>query len=147
MDLATIFGLITGTGLIIASMIIEGSKGGIPITEFWSTSSMLIVLGGTIAATSVAFRMNEVTRVLLLIKFAFTKPKFISHELVQTFIDLAEIGRKGPAELENEMGNIKNFFIKDGVEFITQGIKLEDLREIQSKEKILGIPESPMKLI
>ena len=130
MDLATIFGLITGTGLIIASMIIEGSKGGIPITEFWSTSSMLIVLGGTIAATSVAFRMNEVTRVLLLIKFAFTKPKFILHELVQDFINLAEIGRKGPAELENEMSNIKNFFIKDGVEFITQGIKLEDLRDI-----------------
>ena len=65
MDLATIFGLITGTGLIIASMIIEGSKGGIPITEFWSTSSMLIVLGGTIAATSVAFRMNEVTLSLI----------------------------------------------------------------------------------
>ena len=109
MDLATIFGLITGTGLIIASMIIEGSKGGIPITEFWSTSSMLSVLGGTIAATSVAFRMNEVTRVLLLIKFAFTKPKFISHELVRTFIDLAEIGRKDLLNLKMKWGILKIF--------------------------------------
>ena len=130
MDLATILGLIIGTGLIIASMFIEGSKGGIPITEFWSTSSMLIVLGGTLAATAIAFRMNEVSRVLLLIKFAFTKPKFVLHELVQELIDLAELSRKGPAELEKELPNIKTFFIKDGVEFISQGIKLEDLREI-----------------
>ena len=131
MDFATIIGLFMGTGLILVSMFIEGSKGGIPITEFWSSSSMLIVLGGTLAATAVAFRMNEVGRVLLLIKFAFTKPKFILHELVQEFIDLAELSRKGgPAELEKEISNIKTFFIKDGVEFITQGIKLEDLREI-----------------
>ncbi len=79
MDIATVLGLIIGTGLIIVSMFIEGSKGGIPITEFWSTSSMLIVLGGTLAATAIAFRMNEVSRVLLLIKFAFTKPKFVLH--------------------------------------------------------------------
>ena len=130
MDIATVLGLIIGTGLIIVSMFIEGSKGGIPITEFWSTSSMLIVLGGTLAATAIAFRMNEVSRVLLLIKFAFTKPKFVLHELVKELIDLAEVSRKGPAELEKEISNIKTFFIKDGVEFISQGIKLEDLREI-----------------
>ena len=40
-------------------------------------------------------------------------------------------------ELENEIGNIK-IFIKDGVEFITQGIKLEDLREILEQREILG---------
>ena len=130
MDIATVLGLIIGTGLIIVSMFIEGSKGGIPITEFWSTSSMLIVLGGTLAATAIAFRMNEVSRVLLLIKFAFTKPKFVLHELVKELIDLAEVSRKGPAELEKEISNIKTYFIKDGVEFISQGIKLEDLREI-----------------
>ena len=32
---------------------------------------MMIVLGGTVAATAVAFRLNEVLRVLAIIKFAF----------------------------------------------------------------------------
>ena len=122
MDIATVLGLIIGTGLIIVSMFIEGSKGGIPITEFWSTSSMLIVLGGTLAATAIAFRMNEVSRVLLLIKFAFTKPKFVLHELVKELIDLAELSRKGPAELEKEISNIKTFFIKDGVELYPKAL-------------------------
>ena len=86
MDLATIFGLITGTGLIIASMIMKVVKEFLlQNLEYFRHANCI---RGTIAATSVAFRMNEVTRVLLLIKFALYKPKFISHELVQTFIDL-----------------------------------------------------------
>ena len=130
MDLATILGLIIGTGLVLASMFIEASAGGISMLKFWSASSMMIVLGGTVAATAVAFRLNEVTRVLGIIKFAFTKPKFQTHELVQALIDLAEVNRKGPSELEKEIPNIKYAFIQDGVSFVTQGMKLEDLREI-----------------
>ena len=106
MDLATILGLIIGTGLVLASMFIEASAGGISMLKFLSASSMMIVLGGTVAATAVAFRLNEVTRVLGIIKFAFTKPKFQSQELVQSLIDLAEINRKGPGELEKELPNI-----------------------------------------
>ena len=130
MDLATILGLVLGTALVITSMYLEASSGGISMLEFWNTSSMMIVLGGTIAATAVAFRLNEVLRVLAIIKFAFSKPKFKSEELVQTLIDLAEVNRKGPAELEKELPNVKNPFIQDGVAFITQGMKLEDMREI-----------------
>ena len=130
MDLATILGLVVGIGLIIGSMILEAGKSGMSIMGFWSTSSMLIVLGGTLAATAVAFRLNEVLRVFSLIKYALTKPKFTLHTLVQELIDLAEKGREGPTALENELPNIKTFFIKDGVEFITQGIKLDDLKEI-----------------
>ena len=73
MDLATILGLVVGVGLIIGSMILEASKSGMSIMGFWSASSMLIVLGGTLAATAVAFRLNEVLRVFSLIKYALTK--------------------------------------------------------------------------
>jgi chemotaxis protein MotA len=130
MDLATILGLIIGTALVLASMFIEASSGGISMLKFWSASSMMIVLGGTVAATAVAFRLNEVTRVLGIIKFAFTKPKFKLQELVQAVIELAEINRKGPSELEKAIPNIKFAFLQDGVTFVTQGMKLEDLREI-----------------
>ena len=81
MDIATIFGLITGTGLIIGAMLVEASGGQVPLTKFWNASSMMIVLGGTLAATAVAFRLNEVLRVFSLIKYALTKPKFIFSEI------------------------------------------------------------------
>ena len=63
MDIATIFGLITGTALILTAMIIEASGGQANLTDFWNPSSMMIVLGGTLAATAVAFRLKEVLRV------------------------------------------------------------------------------------
>ena len=96
---------------------------------------MLIVLGGTLAAAAVAFRLNEVSRVLSLIKFAFIKPKFTLHQIVQEFVDLAEVNRQGPTELEKAKDNISQFFMQDGVEFITQGIKIDDLREIMEKRE------------
>ena len=130
MDIATIFGLISGTALIVFSMFLEASKGGISMLKFWSPSSIMIVLGGTLAATSVAFRLHEVRRVVVITKFAFTKPRFVLHELVRAIIDLAATNRKGPSELEKEIPNIKYPFLQDGVVFVTQGIKLEDLRSI-----------------
>ena len=130
MDLATIIGLISGTALILFSMFLEATKSSISMLKFWSPSSIMIVLGGTLAATSVAFRLGEVARVLSIIKYAFIKPKFVLHEVVQAIIDLAEANRKGPVELEKEISNIKYPFLQDGVKFITQGIKLDELREI-----------------
>jgi chemotaxis protein MotA len=130
MDLATILGLVIGTSLILVSMFLEASSGGISMLKFWSASSIMIVLGGTLAATAVAFRLDEVKRVFMIIKFAFSKPKFKLEELVQTLIDLAEVNRKGPSDLEKEIPNIKQPFLQDGVTFVTQGMKLDDLREI-----------------
>ena len=130
MDLATILGLIIGTSLIFVSMFLEASSGGISMLKFWSPSSVMIVLGGTLAATAIAFRLNEVKRVFMIMKFAFTKPKFQLEELVQTIIDLAEVNRKGPSDLEKEISNIKQPFLQDGVTFVTQGMKLDDMRDI-----------------
>ena len=117
MDLATILGLVIGTSLILVSMFLEAASGGISMLKFWSPSSIMIVLGGTLAATAVAFRLHEVKRVFMIIKFAFQKPKFQLEELVQTVIDLAEVNRKGPSELEKEISNIKQPFLQDGVTF------------------------------
>ena len=72
MDFATILGLLSGTGLILGAMFLQSTSSDISMLKFWSTSSMLIVLGGTLTATSVAFRLKEVWRILLIIKYAFT---------------------------------------------------------------------------
>jgi len=130
MDIATIFGLITGTGLIIAAMILEAAGGQVPLTKFWNPSSMMIVLGGTLAATAVGFRLKEVVRVFSLIKFVLQKPKYILSDLVAELITASEVNKKGPNDLEQHIPNVKTPFIQDGIEFISQGIKFEDLEAI-----------------
>ena len=122
MDIATIFGLITGTGLILAAMVLEAAGGQVPLTKFWNPSSMMIVLGGTLAATAVGFRLKEVVRVFSLIKFVLQKPKYILSDLVSELITASEVNKKGPNELEQHISNVKTPFIQDGIEFISMNI-------------------------
>ena len=130
MDFASILGIISGIVLIVGSMINQAGGELAGLISFWSPSSLMIVLGGTIAATAIGFRINEILRVFTLVKFVISKPKFILPELVTELIEAAEVYRKGPAELEKHLTNIKNPFIADGLTFIVNGIKLEDLQNI-----------------
>ena len=132
MDIATIVGLILGIGLIGGSMFLAGLSYGLSISNFWNLESLMIVLGGTLSATAIAFRLNEVKRVFGLIKFVFIKPAFELDEVVDDIVSLGEAYRKDRQSLEAQAANLRNRFLKDGVVFITQGLKLEDLREIMT---------------
>ena len=130
MDIATIIGLVMGVVLIILAMLMQTSFDTAQLGPFWEPSSMMIVLGGTLAATAVGFRLKEILRVFTLIKFVVTKPKYILPDLVKELIDSAEANKKGPAELERHISSIKTPFIQDGLVFINNGIKYDDLKEI-----------------
>ena len=130
MDIATIIGLVMGVVLIILAMLMQTSFDTAQLGPFWEPSSMMIVLGGTLAATAVGFRLKEILRVFTLIKFVVTKPKYILQDLVKELIDSAEANKKGPAELERHISSIKTPFIQDGLVFINNGIKYDDLKEI-----------------
>ena len=130
MDFASLLGLIFGLVLIIGAMLQQAGGEFIALSEFVSLSSLMIVLGGTIAATAIGFRINEILRVFTLVRFVITKPKFVLPDLVKTLTDSAEVYRKGPAELEKHLPNIKHPFIKDGLTFIVNGIKYDDLKAI-----------------
>ena len=58
MDFATIFGLIAGVALIGTGMVLGSIENAVPIYKFWSINSIFIVLGGTIAATAVAYAVS-----------------------------------------------------------------------------------------
>ena len=130
MDIATILGLIAGVALIIVSMLLQAAFEVGELWKFWSASSIMIVLGGTMAATAVGFRLKEILRVFSLIKFVITKPKFILPDLVKELIEASEANKKGPTELEKHIEGVQTYFIKDGLTFIVNGIKYEDLKQI-----------------
>ena len=130
MDFASLIGIISGIILIVGSMFYQGGGEIAGLVAFVNVSSLMIVLGGTVAATAIGFRINEILRVFTLVRFVITKPKFVLADLVRELIEASEVYRKGPAELEKHVPNIKNPFIADGLTFIVNGIKLEDLQNI-----------------
>ena len=130
MDIATIIGLIMGVVLIVLAMLMQAEFDVSLLGPFWEPSSMMIVVGGTVAATAIGFRVKEIVRVFTLIKFVVTKPKYILPELVKELLEASEIYKKGPSELEKHIPNVKTPFIQDGLTFIVNGSSYEDLRNI-----------------
>ena len=96
----------------------------------------MIVLGGTLSATAIAFRLNEVKRVFGLIGFVFKKPAFELDKVVDDIVALGEAYRKDRQSLEAQANGLNNRFLKDGVTFITQGLPLDDLRDIMTTRRI-----------
>lgn len=132
MDLATILGLFTGLGLIVSAVFVQSSgNDALGLVDFYDTASLLIVLGGTLAATAVAFRLAEVKRVIFLIKLVFQKPNFNFKEIVEDIVRLTEVNRSsGIKGLEDEISKTNDPFLRDGIEFITYGYSLEDIKDI-----------------
>ena len=136
MDIASIFGIILGVVLVVGAMVQQAGGAFGDLAAFVSPASLMIVLGGTIAATAIGFRLNEILRVFTLVRFVVSKPKHSLPEICKDLIDAAEIYRKGPAELEKYIETVKNPFIKDGLNYIAGGISIDDLKQLlQQRER------------
>ena len=135
MDIASIFGIILGIVLIVGAMVQQAGGAFGDLAAFVSYASLMIVLGGTIAATAIGFRVNEILRVFTLVRFVISKPKHNLPEICKDLIAAAEIYRKGPAELEKHIETVQNPFIKDGLNFIAGGLSLDDLKAILNQRE------------
>ncbi len=130
MDIATIIGIIVGLGAIGGGIFVAASAAGAGVSGFISTSSFLIVFGGMIASLSVAFPMPDLKKLFTAIGVVFRGGAYKMGDYVDDAVGVAEIARKGTAELEKNIPSIKNPFFRDGVQMVVDGYSLEELTEI-----------------
>lgn len=89
MDLASFIGIISGIGLIVSAIIYGGD-----VHNFLNVPGVMIVLGGTLAATLLTFQFKDVINAWKSAYFVFTSPKQDSQELINTMIKLGTISRR-----------------------------------------------------
>jgi len=130
MDIATIIGIIVGAGSIFGGIYVAATAAGANMMGFLSFSSFLIVFGGMIASLSVAFPMPDLAKLFGAISVVFRGGVIRLSPFVDEAIRIAEIGRKGPKELESGIGSIKNPFFRDGIQMVVDGYSLDELTEI-----------------
>jgi len=113
MDLTTLFGIISGIGLIIFAIFAkEGAA-----NYFWDYPSLLLVLGGTLAATFVNYPFKVVWRVFKVLKNVFKREKLKYEEVIDQFVKLSDKVRKNSiVSLEEDLPNIEDAFMRNGLE-------------------------------
>src|SRR5439155_25567778 len=97
MDITTSIGLIAGI-VVVSLMIFIGGD----LHMFISEHAIIIIFGGSIAATLIRFPLSAILHGLPLgAKFAFTMSRLSARDLVDELARIAEIARKqGPVGLE-----------------------------------------------
>ena len=132
MDISTILGMVGGTLLILISIIISP---GAELGGFWSTSSVLVVICGAIAALMICFPLKVVLGAFSIMKnVIFNKTQNIG-ELIQLIVSLAETARRdGLLALENRLEEIESNFLTLGIQMAIDGTRPEIIEGVMRTE-------------
>ena len=112
-DLGTFIGLLAGISIIILGFLSAGGE----IAWFWNFNSILIVLGGTFAATMVNLPLKAVTNIFNILKNVFRAEDYDYTGIIEEVVNKATKARKdGLLSLEADLSGMKDGFFKNGIE-------------------------------
>lgn len=130
MDIATIVGILLAFGLIIGSILLNGS-----LLAYMDLPSALIVIGGTIAATLVMEGMEHVIGSIAVAKNAFLQKGTDPTKTIERILQLANTARReGLLALEDEQ--VDNEFLAKGLRMAVDGMPREEIRETLTVELV-----------
>ncbi|MCK5733713.1 MAG: MotA/TolQ/ExbB proton channel family protein [Candidatus Latescibacteria bacterium] len=131
MDIATIAGTFAGIGLIVLAILQNDGS----LLIFLDSSSAMIVLGGTIAATLINFPFASVMGVISVVKKTFLHQEMEPGMVIGTMVDFAEVARReGILSLEQKVDDLDDAFAKTGIRLAVDGTEPEAIRDIMELE-------------
>ncbi|RMF06939.1 MAG: motility protein A, partial [Candidatus Neomarinimicrobiota bacterium] len=130
MDLATIIGILSGLVLIGTTILGSGS-----VDIYVHVPSMMIVVGGAMAATLVNFPMKEVIGVMRVVRKAFTNEESQEVHLIERFVEISiRTRREGILAIDSELRRIKDKFMRIGLEMAVDGTEPEVIKDVMETE-------------
>ncbi|MGI6036932.1 MAG: motility protein A [Limnochordia bacterium] len=126
LDIATLGGIILGLALLLWAILINS-----PLSIFLDFPSVLIVLGGTIAATLINYPLRTIINVLRVTRVAFFHKQTSPEEMIATLVSFAEKARReGLLAMEDEADRLDEPFLKKGIQLVVDGTEPELVKGI-----------------
>jgi len=130
MDIATVLGILSATGLVLGAIFM-----GSGLNVFINIPSLCIVVGGTIGVTLVAYPLKDFLSVIKVVQKAIFTKNISAKELISKFTDFAKITRKeGILALESEIKEVTDEFFKKGVQLSIDGLEPQQIQNILDTE-------------
>lgn len=140
MEIGTLIGLILGTIFILLSILILGEMNPAAILEFGDAPSVMIVVGGSLAAGLISAKMRNFVRSFKAVGITFKPPILDPAAAIDTIVQLANTARKeGVLALEESASSMEDQFLKKGVMLIVDGTDPDLVKAIMQTE--LGYTE------
>ena len=124
MNRSTLIGALVGFVVLTIAIFLQTRTAGISIFVFWNFLSLLIVLGGVIAATFIAYPFADVLSVMKGFRLAITRDE----------LPVGDYIRGGSARLAGAAEEADNYFLEDGLRMVIDKYPPEEIREIMTSQ-------------
>lgn len=133
MDLATLIGFALGLGSIIFSIVSSSGVSG--ALSYIDVPSLVIVIGGGIAATVISYSLPQVTSIVSIASKAFVNKNTSTQEIIEKFLEMSNVSKKeGLLALEKYLASEEDQFLKKAVSMVIDGTPKENIRETLTNE-------------
>ena len=130
MDIATILGILSATGLVLGAIFM-----GSGLNVFINIPALCIVVGGTFGVTLIAYPLKDFLSVIKVVQKAIFTKNISATELISKFTSFASKTRKeGILALESEIKEVKDEFLKKGVQLSIDGLEPQQIQNILDTE-------------
>jgi len=123
----SIFGLILGVASIFGSFFLEGGSA----KALFLVAPIIIVFGGTFAATIISVGLENFSKIFVLIKLAYFPRKYNLKKLITDYFIISIKARKdGVLSVEKDIDNINYQFPKKLLRYVIDGADGETIESI-----------------
>ena len=129
-DVLTIGGFIFGLGLVVWSIMMDGS-----LTAFINWPGVAITVGGSFGAMLINFQLDQIRQVVKIIGQVLFEKKTDITSLGHIFVSLAQKARReGLLALEDDLDEIEDHFLRNGLQMVIDGFEPDSIRDIMETE-------------
>ncbi len=133
MDLSSVIGIVSGIGFVLGTILIGGGLG-----SFVNIPSVLIVVGGTFAATMIAFPLSDFLTVFKTALKVFIFKIEPSEDIIAKLIEISNKARKGGLlSIEGDIQNTSDKYLAQALQMTVDGVKTGDIAQIMQKQMAL----------
>jgi chemotaxis protein MotA len=131
MDIASVIGLALALVLVYGSIVYGGGS----LAAFVDPASILVVFGGSLAATLISFPMRNILNLFRVSKKVFLWKIEPAPQIIKQLVSLAETARRdGLLALDGRLAEIDNPFIVLGIQMAVDGTRPEVMEDILRTE-------------
>ena len=130
-DIATFIGIVVAFAAIIGGQVLEGGH----VNTLMQLTAFIIVIGGTLGAVMIQYSLPAFLLGLKLVKWAFVPPPLGLDEVVEQIASWSNAARRGGLlSLEPILVEMRDPFMKKGLQMLVDGTEPEKLREAMEVE-------------
>lgn len=130
MDISSVIGVVSGIGFVLLTILLGGS-----IMGFINIPSLVIVVGGTVAAVMIGYPLGDVIGIVKSSMKVFIFKIEKAEDIIANLVEISNKARKGGLlSIEGDIQSASDPYLAQALQMTVDGVKTEDIGQIMQKK-------------